>query len=161
MTRPFERLGAIWPHLQIIGKPWGQKSHFSSQKIEVFSHCFILTKLLSYYLNPTEKSNIFNYLIFIKFWQWKPPQKAFSQFSILPKKKTLLFNAPKNHVLRDADNSLTIHMGQWQLQIGWSYLFIYSFAKFCQGKTHFQNKKIYLFSFISIFYFFDNHQILD
>ncbi len=31
----------------------------------------------------------------------KNPQKAFSQFSILPKKKTLLF---KNHVLRDADN---------------------------------------------------------
>jgi hypothetical protein len=65
---------------------------------------FILTKLLSYYLNPIEKCNILKLFNFHKILAMKNPQKALSPYSILPKKKTLLFNAPKNHVLRDVNN---------------------------------------------------------
>jgi hypothetical protein len=62
----------------LIGKPWVQSHIFSSQKNEVFSHCFIPTKLLSYYLNPTEKSYIFNLINFHKNFAMKNPVKASS-----------------------------------------------------------------------------------
>jgi hypothetical protein len=40
------------------------------------------------------------------------PKRPFLSFQFCQKRKTLLFNAPKNHVLRDADNLKAIKSPQ-------------------------------------------------